>query len=467
MLPAGRIIEKEYRCAFELFDQIPSVSDPTRSIKEEILTLNERHGYYDKFHIVDRNLNVIKAAHFGLTLRHRLDLWRFLFTPRAMLDGRRINEFFTPDFFGTEFWVLWITLMNSVPENSALEMQIFMRRFLHLLPDMSEMTRILRTKFNQKEAIAQPLEKWVRQLGVNFRSSTTVTDVEFKQSREEITAVAISVNHGGITETISVGPNDILLVTNGSQIADMAVGSMTAPPALKHTGRSWALWQRLAKGRPEFGNPSVFFGEHKVTAAQIHTFTVTTADPAFIDLVSQLTGSAPGRGGLVTFRDSNWLLSFALFHEPEFVGQPEGTHVWWGFSMYPDRCGNYVQKPAAQCTGVEILEELLRHIKFEQQHDSIMASSNCIPVLVPYANSVWLPRSREDRPLVVPKGSTNFGFIGQFVQIPDDANYTMEYSVRSAREAVSTLLKLSVKPPPPYDGLKDPRALYEAMKVLA
>ena len=43
----------------------------------------------------------------------------------------------------------------------------------------------------------------------------------------------------------------------------------------------------------------------------------------------------------------------------------------------------------------------------------------------------------------------------------------MEHSVRSAREAVSTLLKLDSKPPPVYQGSTDPSALYEALKVLA
>ncbi len=86
---------------------------------------------------------------------------------------------------------------------------------------------------------------------------------------------------------------------------------------------------------------------------------------------------------------------------------------------------------------------------------------------VPYAGSVWLLRKRKGRPKVVPKGSTNFGFIGQFCELPLDAVYTMEYSVRSAREAVSTLLKLDAKPPPVYQGQYDVDALHGALKALA
>jgi oleate hydratase len=67
----------------------------------------------------------------------------------------------------------------------------------------------------------------------------------------------------------------------------------------------------------------------------------------------------------------------------------------------------------------------------------------------------------------VPKGSTNFGFVGQFTEVANDAVFTMEYSVRSAREAVVNLLKLDRKPPPPYQGLHDPEAALNALKFMA
>ena len=63
--------------------------------------------------------------HFGLSMRDRLEL-----TPEAMLDGRRIDEFFRADFFATEFWLLWTTIMGPLPQHSAMEMRRYMNRFL-------------------------------------------------------------------------------------------------------------------------------------------------------------------------------------------------------------------------------------------------------------------------------------------------------------------------------------------------
>jgi oleate hydratase len=104
-------------------------------------------------------------------------------------------------------------------------------------------------------------------------------------------------------------------------------------------------------------------------------------------------------------------------------------------------------------------------LHFDDQLDAIMASSICIPCDVPYINNIWLPRHGNDRPPPVPKGSTNLGLIGQYVEMPKDIAFTIEYSVRSAWEAINTLLKRGPAPPPVYQGMLDPGALFDALKV--
>jgi len=60
--------------------------------------------------------------------------------------------------------------------------------------------------------------------------------------------------------------------------------------------------------------------------------------------MTKLTGSEPGSGGLLTLKDSGWVLSLFIFHQPEILDQPEGTFVWWGYGLYPERNGTYVRK---------------------------------------------------------------------------------------------------------------------------
>ena len=47
-----------------------------------------------------------------------------------------------------------------------------------------------------------------------------------------------------------------------------------------------------------------------------------------------------------------------------------------------------------------------------------------------------------DRPLPVPKNSRNLALVSQFVEVPDDVVFTVEYSVRAAQMAVYQLLEI-------------------------
>ena len=467
ILPTGRVFEAQYRCAFDLFSRVPAIHDPSVSVRDDILAFNDRFGIIDRMRLLDRDLKVRDSPHFGLSLRDRLDLLKLAVTPESLLDAKQIEAFFTSAFFETDFWLLWVTLMNSLPQHSTIEMRRFMHRFLHVLPNLSNMTSILRSRYNQRDAIILPIASWLKQQGVMFHPATRVLDVGFVPARDRITANEIKVIASGQTQVIEVSPEDIVLVTNGSQVDGLTIGSMTSPPPPPPGTETCPLWRRLALGRVAFGTPDTFFGPAHIADTAWVTFTVTEAQPIFTNLMSALTGSEPGRAGLVTLTGSNWLLTLAIFHKPEFLDQPDDAWVWWGYGLYPARAGNFVSKPMQECSGAEILGEVLHHLKFEREADDILKHSTCIPCLLPYAGSIWLPRSRTSRPQVVPQGSINFGFIGQFAELPLEAAFTMEYAVRTAWHAVATLRPQSRKPPPVYQGSHDAAALRDALAMLA
>jgi len=462
----GSVFDKDFRCTFALLETIPTISNPSVSVKEEFFTFNRLNPFQDRAHIIDGDGAIVHERHFGLTLSDGLALARLSLTPEAKLDGRRIDEFFSPRFFTTEFWLLFSTIMGSLPQHSATEFRRYINRTLRLLPDLSDMTNILRTPVNQYESFIEPLVAWLKPRGVNFLSRTFVSDIGFTPPSEGITVDRLDYEREGATTSVAIGSDDIVLVTTGSQAADLAAGSMNQAPRATGGGRSWALWKRLAQGRSDFGNPDVFFDAAKAPERRWVTFTVTTTGSEFIDRMTKLTSNPPGTGGLVTLKDSGWLISLSIFLQPEMRDQPKGTYVWWGYGLHPEQSGNFVSKRMADCTGVEILEEVVRQLRFDDQLDAILASSICIPCDMPYVNNIWMPRTRSDRPSVVPEGSTNLAFIGQYVEVERDVTFTIEYSARTAWEAVRLLLKRGPAPPPVYQGQYDLMALLGALKVI-
>jgi myosin-crossreactive antigen len=138
-------------------------------------------------------------------------------------------------------------------------------------------------------------------------------------------------------------------------------------------------------------------------------------------------------------------------HQPQFAGQPEGVQVFWGYALHPDRIGDFVAGPMADCSGEEILRELCGHLNFD--YGETFANANCIPCRMPYITSMFMPRARSDRPLPVPPSSTNLASVSQFCELADDVVFTVEYSVRAAQTAVYQLLQVDRQVPPvtPHD----------------
>ncbi len=281
------------------------------------------------------------------------------------------------------------------------------------------------------------------------------------------TVTGILLRRRGEAQRIEVASDDIVLITLGSMTEDSALGTMETPPAWQANPDqgAWGLWQKIARHSAAFGNPEVFCGD--VSKSRWESFTVTLKDPFFFEFMEEFTGNPAGTGGLVTFRDSNWLMSVVLAYQPHFANQPDDVWVFWGYGLHPERRGNLVDKPMAECSGREILTELFHHLPVGDASGRIIASANCIPCAMPFITSQFMRRAPGDRPQVVPDGARNFAFLGQYCEVAGDTVFTVEYSVRTAQTAVYTLLGLDRKVTPLYRGYLRPSVVLRALRALA
>jgi oleate hydratase len=460
----GRMFEIHFDCTYDLLSSIPSLDDPTRSVTEDTFAFHRDFAWDDHARLIDADGKVIDAHSMTFSERDRLELVTCVATPERLLDGKRIADLFHEEFFSTNFWAMWCTTFAFEPWHSAIEFRRYLNRFVHLFKTFDTMSGIYRTKFNQYDSIVRPLLKWLTDQGVTVQLDTRVTDLRLSPG-DALTVEAVTWERGGKTEEIAVAEGDLVMVTNGSMTANSTLGSTDTVPALDTTTSSgaWALWETLAAKHPGLGNPKVFDSSTKDSTWE--SFTVTTEDPLFFELMEDFSRSEAGKGGLITFKESNWLLTIVLNHQPHFRDQPEGAFVWWGYALFPDREGDFVKRPMSQCTGREILDEVLQHLRF-QKSQQILDNSIVIPAMMPYITSQFLVRKAGDRPQVVPAGSTNLAFIGQYAEVPDDVVFTVEYSVRTAWTAVAQLLHLDRQPPPVYKGRHDPKVLVEALQTL-
>lgn len=463
----GRMLNEEtYENTWELLSSIPSLEKEGVSVFEEILAFDHAHPTHANARLINKDGEVLDVTSMGFNNDDRMALAKLMITPEEKLDNLRISDWFakTPHFFETNFWYMWQTTFAFQKWSSLFEFKRYMNRMIFEFSRIQTLEGVTRTPYNQYESIILPIKTYLDGFGVDFTLKYTVTDLDFEDG-EGITVTAIHYKKDAEKGVIKLNKGDLCFVTNGCMTDNAALGDLHTPAGMiVENPISSDLWAKIAAKKKGLGNPKPFFGNAEETNWE--SFTITCKGNKLLKMIEKYSRNKPGSGALMTFRDSNWLMSIVVAAQPHFKNQPEDTTIFWGYGLYTQKEGNFVKKPMRECTGEEILIELLNHLHFEEEIDAIMKTVvNVIPCMMPYIVSQFQPHAMTDRPKVVPEGSTNFAMISQFVEIPEDMVFTEEYSIRAARIAVYTLLGVNKKICPVNPYKYDMRVLLKALNT--
>lgn len=465
IIRGGRMLNEEtYENTWELLASIPSLDHEGKSVCDEILEFDHAHPTHANARLIDKDGEVLDVMSMGFDTMDRIALVKLMITPEEALDNVKIQDWFGPHFFETNFWYMWQTTFAFQKWSSLFEFKRYMDRMILEFPRIQTLEGVTRTPYNQYDSIILPLKAYLDGFGVDFSLKYTVTDLDFAEG-DGITVTAIHYKKNGKKGTIQLREGDLCIVTNGCMTDCATIGSFKKPAELSPKNpMSGQLWKRIAAKKEGLGNPEPFFGNAEETNWE--SYTVTCKGNKLLKMIEKYSRNKPGSGALMTFKDSNWLMSIVVAAQPHFKNQPEDVTIFWGYGLYTDKVGDFVKKPMRDCTGEELLIELLHHLHFEDELDDIMADViNVIPCMMPYVDAQFQPRAMKDRPQVVPAGSTNLAMISQFVEIPEDMVFTEEYSIRAARIAVYTLLGLNKKICPVTPYKYDVRVLLKALNT--
>ncbi|PYH98011.1 myosin-cross-reactive antigen family protein [Aspergillus ellipticus CBS 707.79] len=440
-------------CVEELLELVPSHTNPEKTVLDDIHNFWETKAVRDtphtRFLVRHKNrIERIDAKRATLGLRDRVDLFMMASKAEKSLGRSRICDHFNRSFFKSGYWLSLSTTFGIKPTHSAAEFRRYLQRFMHDVHSLNQRRPLDYGRYNRHESIVTPIASFLRSRGVDFQFHTTVTDIiTWPSSNDPQRVSAIqAVHENGPEHIITLGPNDIVLVSVGSVMSGSTTGTNDQPPSLelmeieKDLDENWLLWLELCTKNPIFGNAYNFCT--RMHESRLESFTMTFKTTEFFSRFVELTGDKPGSGTFVTLKDTPWLLSLSLPQQPLFPDQPDNVQVAWGYAMYPDLEGGYIKKPMLECSGQEIMAEILRQLKFPLE--GILEQSITIPCVVPRMAASVLPRAEQDRPRVIPRGIENLGLIGQFVEIPGEVDVAMDYGVRGAQMAVQKLMGLDM-----------------------
>ncbi|MCH1978221.1 oleate hydratase [Lawsonibacter sp. OA9] len=469
VIRGGREMENHFECLWDLFRSIPSIETDGISVLDEYYWLNKRDPNYS---LVRATVNRGEDAHtdgkFALSEKASMEIVRLFMTRDEDLYDKTINDVFDEEFYSSNFWLYWQTMFAFEKWHSALEMKLYIQRFIHHIGGLPDFSALKFTKYNQYESLILPMIHYLEKHNVQFQYDTRVTNVRFEFKDGKKIASKILCIHNGAEECIDLIEDDLVFVTNGSCTENSSLGDHDHVPVMNtESGGCWELWRNIASQDPSFGNPDKFCTDTEATNWE--SATITTLDAKIPEYIKKVCKRDPfsGKavtGGIITVKDSSWLMSYTLNRQPHFKEQPKDQLVVWVYGLYTDVPGDYIKKPLRECTGFEITQEWLFHLGVPVEDIPGLAreSARCIPCMMPYITAFFMPRTKGDRPKVVPDGCVNFAFIGQFADTVRDTVFTTEYSVRTAMEAVYTLLDVDRGVPEVFNSCYDIRILLDS-----
>ena len=481
VMRGGREMDNHFEVMWDLFRSIPSLDHPENSVLDEYYWLNKDDPNYSLCRATrDRGRDAGTDGKFGLSDKAAMEIMRLFFTPDEDLYDKPITDFLDDEVLKTNFWLYWRTMFAFENWHSALEMKLYIKRYIHHIAGLPDFSALRFTRYNQYESMILPMVRYLEAAGVQFHFNTKVEDIEFKIGGDEpgprravtgtgqdtiqkiqqasfprnpystpVKKVAkrIVLSRDGKTDRIDLTEDDLVFITCGGCVENSTIGAQDRPAAWDpeiRPGGGWDMWRRIAAQDPSFGHPDTFCGDPQKTKWM--SATVTTLDGEIPPFIQRICHRDPfsGRvvtGGIVTCADSNWLMSWTLNRQQQFAEQPSDQLCVWVYGLFPDKPGNYVKKPMTACTGEEICQEWLWQMGVPEDRIAELARdhANTVPAMMPYITAFFMPRAAGDRPDVVPDGAVNFAFLGQFAETPRDTIFTTEYSMRTGMEAVYTL----------------------------
>ena len=471
VMRGGREMEDHFECLWDLFRSIPSIETEGISVLDEYYWLNKEDPNYSLCRATEnRGQDAHTDGKFGLSQKGCMEIMKLFMSRDEDLYDKRIDEIFDDEVFSSNFWLYWRTMFAFENWHSALEMKRYFQRFIHHIGGLPDFSALKFTKYNQYDSLILPMKKYLENAGVEFRFGTEVTNVIFDIKAEKKVAKTIECKVNGEEQSIELTENDLVFVTNGSCTEGTIYGDQDHAPlgdAEVRTSGVWSLWKNIAAQDPSFGHPEKFCSDTEKTNWE--SATVTTSNEKIIKRITEICKRDPrsGRvvtGGIVSCRDSGWLMSWTINRQGQFKDQPKDTICVWVYSLFTDKPGDYIKKPMKECTGREITQEWLYHLGMDIDEIPALADDHtyCTVTMMPYVTAFFMPRCAGDRPDVIPDGCVNFAFLGQFAETPRDTIFTTEYSVRTGMEAVYGLLGVDRGVPEVWGSVYDLRDLLDS-----
>ena len=149
VMRGGREMDNHFEVMWDLFRSIPSIETEGVSVLDEYYWLNKEDPNYS---LCRATKNLGKDAglkgKFGLSDKASMEIMKLFFTPDEDLYDKPITDFFDDEVLDSNFWLYWRTMFAFENWHSALEMKLYIKRYIHHIGGLPDFSALRFTRYN-------------------------------------------------------------------------------------------------------------------------------------------------------------------------------------------------------------------------------------------------------------------------------------------------------------------------------
>ena len=306
------------------------------------------------------------------------------------------------------------------------------------------------------------IENYLEENGVDILRGAQITGIDASENKVS----AIHAMNEGTRMTIYLNREDYVILDTGSIGDGASEGSYnSAAEMLDSVPASMSLWQDAAAKDDSFGLPEMLLEDN----AEYVEFSIVDDDGYLLKKLCDKALVVPDNGVSILIPESNWkmkltsepysLVPDAAMNEALETTADEGEEdvpeqavsaitnapqpVITVKGVFTGSEGNYVEKTMRECTGIELLYELICHMGLADEWDEIAKKIKTVMVnVLPFKNAPLRTAPTYALPELLP--CDNCAMTGDFVRTNAPAA-TIEQQIQSGRNAAYAVLGKKAK----------------------
>ena len=117
---------------WDFLRSIPSIETEGASVLDEYYWLNKEDPNKSLCRAtVNRGQDAHTDGKFAISDQGAMEIMKLFFTPDEQLQDKKITDIFDDEVFSSNFWMYWRTMFAFENWHSALEMKLYIQRYIH------------------------------------------------------------------------------------------------------------------------------------------------------------------------------------------------------------------------------------------------------------------------------------------------------------------------------------------------